>query len=482
MSLTLTSGLAFGLPSGIQAVNRGNSSAMTGRLEAAESSEEEERMGESPVVRPLTSEACLLQLLPVNNKLFLDLKRSLESMYIDLKTTANGPAGGGLGSITEKAQATLEIIDSKRRQLEPAFNPDDSTDMTLLKGTRGEQLIEELRSGIENLIAASKAGVETDSFVYLKIAFLALSDIGELLVENFPYDVPYQGKFSYLPRLQGRAKVTFTFRRGASSGKQLETRAGKQIPEGGIIGNVTIIADGFAAPVTAGNFVDLCMRQFYTGLPMKNIRKKLAAPNIFQSPLLTNPPTIPSSIESALREVEEELVGPSMSLPILGSFKEGFYDPLTAKPRRIPLEIAREGPFSRSLILTYAKGFAELPANKTFELSTSKIDLRKPVITFRTPGIVGFNHPERNVNMGSSEFFVVPERRLSDDVVNILDGQYAPLGYIVDGYDLYQSLKPGDVIDATDVNEWGQLNLVRIRGTSFTDVIQGNSEEEEKRQ
>jgi hypothetical protein len=59
----------------------------------------------------------------------------------------------------------------------------------------------------------------------------------EFLVPAFPYDVPSEGLYSYLPRLLGRAKVSFLIRRKRT-----------------ILGNITIIADGFAAPITAGTF------------------------------------------------------------------------------------------------------------------------------------------------------------------------------------------------------------------------------------
>jgi hypothetical protein len=65
---------------------------------------------------------------------------------------------------------------------------------------------------------------------------LILGFLGELLVKQYPYKVPYKGKYSFLPRLLGRAQVTFRFKR---NGRDL--------------GNVKIVADGYVAPITAGN-------------------------------------------------------------------------------------------------------------------------------------------------------------------------------------------------------------------------------------
>ena len=352
-----------------------------------------------PKLSELSSELCLLKLLPVKNPLF----RELES-YIT-----------GLGSM-ERAVAEL---DKRRGQLEPVFNPNDNSALQIRKAERGEQLVERLRDCLVEL------GRSNDTVVAQRKALLALSDVGELLVSNFPYSVPTEDKFSYLPRLLGRAKVTLTFRRDRK-----------------LLGNVTIVADGFAAPITAGNFVDLCVRQFYTGLPIKSTKRRLGTGSEFEV----------------------------ANLPILGSFQEGFYDPLTAKPRRIPLEIVRVGKGSSVPILTYAQGLSKVPG------SLEPMDNRQPLLSFSLPGLIAMNHPDKNPNGGSSEFFGLQDSSVMEEKRNLLDGEYAPFGFITDGYELFQKLRPNDIIDATYVNEWGQLNLVKIRQSSFSEVFQSGEE------
>ncbi len=61
----------------------------------------------------------------------------------------------------------------------------------------------------------------------------------------------------------------------------------------------------------------------------------------------------------------------------------------------------------------------------------------------------------------------MPGQDASSKRSKLLDGQYAPFGYIVSGSDVYQSLRPGDVIKATYVSEVGLLNLVKIRKNAF---------------
>ena len=150
-----------------------------------------------------------------------------------------------------------------------------------------EVFIEEFRTTIVALCNATQAQNSTAASIAKTDAAVALSEVGELLVEKYPYDVPKEGKFSYLPRLLGRTRITFVIKR---PNKQTKTTATNQsgnnnnaladlidanVDNGKIVGNVTIIADGFAAPITAGNFVDLCSRGFYTGLPVKLMKKRL---------------------------------------------------------------------------------------------------------------------------------------------------------------------------------------------------------------
>ena len=259
---------------------------------------------------------------------------------------------------------------------------------------------------------------------------MTLGFVGELLVKEFPYIVPSKGKFSFLPRLLGRAKVTLRIR-----------RKGAVLPN-----NITIVADGYTAPITAGNFVDLCMRGFYNGLPVKAMTKRIGP-------------------------LSDQL---SASINILGSYNEGFYDPLTAKLRRIPLEIIRLEKGSGLPKLSYSsRGLSVSSLSDLSEESSMDVlptENSKPLLTFDTPGIVAWNHPDRESNSGSSEFFAVQSGSIKDDRRRLLDGEYAPFGYIIGGKDIYDSLRPGDIIESATVDEFGQLNLVKLRKSSMKEA------------
>jgi cyclophilin family peptidyl-prolyl cis-trans isomerase len=320
----------------------------------------------------LSSEVCLLKLLPVKNPFFRQIEASISSAST-LRASDNSQQD--CREFIRSIERTITDIDNKRNQLEPVFNPEDSSLLQITKGERGEQLIESLRNRLVELVVVAKARNETGIVLAERNALYALSEVGELLVSSFPYDVPTEGKFSYLPRLLGRARVTFTFRR-----------------ENKVIGNVTIVADGFAAPITAGNFVDLSIRNYYTGLPIKCNKKRVGTGSEFEV----------------------------ASLPILGSYEEGFYDPLTAKPRRLPLEIIRNEKASGVPKLSYAQGLTDLAATPGTQATLEPTVNSQPLLSFNIPGLVAMNHPDRNPNGGSSEFFSLQADSMRDEKRGLL--------------------------------------------------------------
>ena len=194
----------------------------------------------------------------------------------------------------------------------------------------------------------------------------------------------------------------------------------------------------------------MCLRNFYTGLPIKGPTKKLGLLN---------------------QELQDNL-----PINIFGSYNEGFYDPLTKQLRQIPLEVILvEG--TQKLSYSYSRRFAE----PDFEVGEARFvpeTTSKPLLTFEIPGLVAMNHPIGNPNGGSSEFFGLQSSvtKGSSYKRSMLDGQYAPFGYIIEGFDIFDSLMPGDIIDLTSVDSFGQLNLVKIRSSTFKEVAKGTEE------
>jgi peptidylprolyl isomerase len=91
-----------------------------------------------------------------------------------------------------------------------------------------------------------------------------LRDIGVLeedMVKQFPYEIP--SEYDYLPQLKGRAVVELTIKKANNQKFDLDGQLFEQ-------GHLTLVIDGYSAPVTGGCFVDLVNRGFYDG--MKVIR------------------------------------------------------------------------------------------------------------------------------------------------------------------------------------------------------------------
>lgn len=518
-----------------------------------------------------TAEKCLLEMLPVKNGVFRRLQELIEGLEVFPSSDADGWKDTLFDTL-----AILSLLDSKRSSLEPVFNQDDSTDTFISKSSIGERNVEVLRSKIEDLIKISSGGqdlgsnigretvnsslsrqkngrsrrsnanlgnldtiddidvdIDVDAFIEGKRqALLALCELGELLVPSFPYAVPTRGKFGYLPRLLGRCTVTFSFERPSQTESTFGIKFGGG--EKKVLGNVTIVADGYAAPITSGNFVDLSVRNFYTGLTVKAMRKRLGLIPSFSDNIIVNDlaemkdnlDVLKSDVGSALERQEglgmlrsklpddnpfnidpydeESRTTMDVVLPVLGSFQEGFYDPLTAKPRRIPLEVvAFDGSSKNKVALTYSslyapigdaaasgttkysevlssssiqRSFSSATSSSSSNSTSSLYNNLKPVLSFDIPNIVALNHPDRAVDGGSSEFFAISKRDISPKRTSLLDGQYAPFGYIVEGSDVFNSLRPGDVIGATYVSELGQQNLVKIRKNAFEGDGEDSSE------
>lgn len=490
-------------------------------------------------------ESCMLKLLPVKNSVFRTLEKDISSVsvlrgggdaflaVIKPQNTAatemkdyESQGGDDKDEISSqlwkdiqiKVQGTIKYLDDQRSKLEPVFNQEDPTILFLSKAERGERLIEELRSNLSNIVKHASNRNSTATLESQRMALRKLSEIGELLIPSFPYDVPQEGKFSYLPRLAGRAEVTFTItRRSKKSGgifgfgqsDDSETNAVSNTNgKDQVLGNVTIVADGFAAPITAGNFVDLSARGFYTGLPIKEVKKRfgvnptltLAEDNVVAYDIANTLDKITGQdgvVQKTLNSIISEGPGSRRTgnaddgtiltpVSILGSFGEGFYDPLTAKPRRIPLEIVQYDRISGVAKLSYASGFSGyLPQKSSL---SSVLPTNSILLNFNIPALVAMNHPDKNLNGGSSEFFSLTNEDIKrDEMTTLLNGSYAPFGYITAGLDIMQDLRCGaghptddytDEITATYVDDWGLLNLVKIRGSSFADAINSSGDEE----
>ncbi|MFM7324875.1 MAG: peptidylprolyl isomerase [Nodosilinea sp.] len=208
-----------------------------------------------------------------------------------------------------------------------------------------------------------------------------LDDIGrleELMVTDFPFAVPED--YANLPQLKGRATVEFKTNKGT----------------------LRAVVDGYSAPVTAGNFVDLVQQGFYDGLEFIRAEDNYV--------LQTGDPAGP---------------------------EDGFIDPKTKTYRRVPLEILVKGEAAP----IYGSTLEDLGRY-----------LEDPVLPFSAFGTLGMARPNDDSNGGSSQFFFfLFEPELTPAGLNLLDGRYTVFGYVVENKEVLEQLTQGDRIESARV-------------------------------
>ena len=213
-----------------------------------------------------------------------------------------------------------------------------------------------------------------------------VTELEESMVTGFPFEVP--AEYKSLPQLLGRAKV------------EVKTTQG----------NLAIVVDGYSAPVTGGNFVDLVQRKFYDGLPFTRAEDFYV-------------------IQTGDPQGEAE----------------GFIDPKTKKYRAIPLEILVKG-----------------ESEPIYGFTTEDVGmyLAQPVLPFNAYGAVALARPSTDANGGSSQFFFFKfDTEVTPPGYNLMDGRFAVFGYVTEGADVLEKLSAEDKIISAQVIEGGQ-NLV----------------------
>lgn len=322
------------------------------------------RQSRLPQGDPITDGRALLRYaLPMENEPVRKIQSSLE----DISNRLRGKRWTSVISDVATASRILSI--SKPKLL--ASVPES-------KQSEAEAIIARLDQGIINIkeVAEAKDG---EQVLEQRAELLTLvGQLEQLMVVGFPFEVP--SEFSNLPQLKGRATI------------EMETDKG----------SLTLVVDGYSAPITAGNFVDLVHRGFYDGLEF--IRSE-------QSYVLQagDPP------------------GPEV----------GFIDPDSGKYRNIPLEILVQGDHEPiySFTLEEIGRFRE-----------------QPVLPFSAYGTVAMARPETENDGASSQFFFfLFQPELTPAGINLLDGRYTVFGYVVAGKKVLEQLGKGDKIISAKV-------------------------------
>ncbi|WP_353932086.1 peptidylprolyl isomerase [Okeanomitos corallinicola TIOX110] len=316
--------------------------------------------------------ALLRYALPIDNKPVRKLQGSLEDIANQLR------ANKRWGAVSRDLKQASRILDQPSKIL--ASVPEERQE-------QAEAWITELKSGIAELqeIVNNK---QKDPILEGRAKLLkTVSLLEESMVKGFPFEVP--DEYSNLPQLKGRATIAIKTNKG----------------------DLAVVVDGYSAPVTAGNFVDLVQRGFYDGLEFTRSEESY----VLQT---GDPPG---------KEV-------------------GFIDPKTGEYRAIPLEILAEGD-------------KEPTYGITLEQAGRYLDM--PVLPFSSFGALAMARPESDVDGGSSQvFFFLFEPELTPAGRNLLDGRYSVFGYLIEGRDILDTLKAGDKIESATVIQ-GMENLIQ---------------------
>lgn len=327
------------------------------------------------------AKALLRYALPIDNAPIRRVQKDLESISEALRI----PGNKALGSVSRSIRSATATLDREANSITAAFAPEHAAD--------GKAALEKLKTGLVEFKALVDGEDKQEVPIKQQEVLGYVGLVEEAMVKGFPFQVP--SAYANLPQLKGRATVEMKI-------NFAETR------ENGSRGGVmTIVADGYNAPVSAGDFVDLVSKGFYNGMEIQRSDGFVVQ---------TGKPD-----------------GDSQGYEVGGAV------------RRIPFEVMVEG----DKVPVYEE---TLEDNGRFN--------EQPRLPFNAFGTMALAREEFDANSGSSQFFwLLKESELTPTGSNLLDGRYAVFGYVTDNSDLLKNMQVGDKIEYAKVID-GAENLV----------------------
>lgn len=313
--------------------------------------------------------ALLRYALPIDN----DTVRKLQGSLEDISNHIRAKRWPAIAKDVRDAKFTLTLRSDKILESVPEEHQ-----------PQAEILLAEIKTEVEQLQTAVDAKDREQVTTLRQSALAKIGEVEQLMVVGFPYSVPED--YANLPQLKGRATVEMTTTQGP----------------------LTIVVDGYSAPVNAGNFIDLVQRGFYDGLAF-------------------------SGSDDGFVVQSGDPVGP----------ESGFIDPNSETYRAIPLEIFVKGETLPIYGMTLEEAGFYLP-----ELA----------LPFNAYGAVALGRPDTEPNGGSSQFFFFKfDSELTPPGFNLMDGRYSVFGYVVQGKETLEKLTNDDKILSAKVVEGGEF-------------------------
>ena len=198
------------------------------------------------------AESLLRYGLPINNKEIRDIQASIESVKINLKTRRVNFAQNDLNNVKKG------LLNNKDKILKAI--PSNHI-------TAAEASYDRMLKDLEPLVAAcdvesasgsgslqQRAGLD-DAFKYQDVLAKELSVFEQLMVpDSFKRSIPPE--YSSIPVLQDRAEVLMTIKKADGSQYEINGELYNDV-------KIKMVIDGYNAPLTGGNFVDLIKKGFY---------------------------------------------------------------------------------------------------------------------------------------------------------------------------------------------------------------------------
>jgi peptidylprolyl isomerase len=259
----------------------------------------------------------------------------------------------------------------------------------------------QIKPSLASLIVAIRKQDIASTLQQQEIAASSLAELRSLQLpkHKLPYVIP--DEYSSLPRLEGTAIVELT----------VENPKGFRTDDNLVVPSIAfkLQVDGYHAPITAGNFIDLVSQKFYDGLTFNKIEEL--------------------TVQTGLKKDQPN----------------GYVDPKTNQIRTIPLELF----YKQDSAPTY--GYTSDEDQRATETMA---------LPFQAYGAIGMARDNEQADSGSSQFFLLKWRQaLIAPGRNTLDGFYSNFGYIVNNQDYLSQITPmSKIVTAKVVN--GQENLV----------------------
>ena len=250
------------------------------------------------------------------------------------------------------------------------------------KKEKGLKALESLKASLNDFDILINEGLKQDVPIKQREALSYVGDAEEAMVKGFPFEIPQE--YSQRPLLLGRATLDMRVKC-------------RETPEGPQTVDLTIVLDGYNAPVSSGQFMDLVNKGFYNGMEIQR--------------------------QDGFVVQTGDPDGPD----------DGFRDPKTDAIRTVPLEIRVKG---------------EKAPIYDFSLEDLGRVNEQPVLPFNAYGTLAWARNEFENNSASSQvFFLLRESELTHSGSNLLDGRFAVFGYVTSGSDKLGVMKVGDKIE-----------------------------------